>query len=237
MKKIVLKVGGSLLFDKDLAVRKESILKFTEIIKKAKNIKAVIVGGGKIARTYISAAREFNAGESLGDTFGIKVSRLNAMLLINALGDAAYPEPIESIKEARINSLWDKIFIAGGFVPGQSTTSVAFQIAESIKATNLIILTDVDGIYDKDPNKYEDAKRFSSMTIAELEKVIFGAADSNGKSQSAAGEYRIFDAVSMQIMKRNSIDVMLTHGEKWENLEKLLVDEDFANAVGTKILK
>ena len=45
-KSIVLKVGGSLLFDKDLTVRKDQIQNFASILKKAPNIAAVIVGGG-----------------------------------------------------------------------------------------------------------------------------------------------------------------------------------------------
>ena len=233
-KSIVLKVGGSLLFDKDLTVRKDQIQNFAAILKKAPNIAAVIVGGGKIARTYINAARLLEANESICDILGIGASRLNARLLIAALGDSAFPEPITSVQEARTSNLWGKMLVSGGFIPGQSTTSVAFEIAEAIHATDVIILTDVDGIYDKDPHQFPKATKFDSITIHDLENVIYGE---GGSSQSAAGEYRIFDAVSLQILKRNQLDVRLANGENHEELQKLLVDQDFAGTIGTKIIK
>lgn len=233
-KKIVLKVGGSLIFDKNLNILPEKIEKFAKTIKDAENIIAIIIGGGKLARTYIDSARHLKAGESLCDTFGIEVSRLNARLLITALGDRAYPEPITSLKEVRAFGLWKKILVAGGFIPGQSTTSVTFEIAESMQATDVIILTNVDGIYDKDPNKHSDAKKFNTISISKLESVIYGE---GGASQSAAGEYRILDAVSLQILKRSNLQVRLTNGENFDSLRKLLVDKAFDSDIGTKILR
>ena len=187
-----------------------------------------------MARNFIDSARDLGADESLCDTFGIKVSRLNARLLITALKDYAYPEPITSLEDVRAFSLWKKILVAGGFIPGQSTTSVTFEIAESVQATDVIILTNVDGVYDMDPKKNLQAKKFDEISILELEKVIYG---STGNSQSAAGEYRIFDAVSLQILKRNRIQVRLTNGEDFDSLRKLLVDKAFESNIGTKILR
>ena len=233
-KRILLKVGGSLLFDNNLEIREEIVKKFAQILKKAKSVVSVVVGGGKLARTYINAARTLQAGESLCDTFGIEVSRLNARLLISALEDDAYPEPITNLKEARSHALWNKILVAGGFVPGQSTTSVTFEMAEALKATDVLILTNVDGIYDKDPNKFPTASKFNEISISRLEEVIYGE---GGSSQSAAGEYRIFDAVSLQILKRSHLDVRLINGENFEELQQLLVAEDFDNFIGTKILR
>ena len=233
-KRILLKVGGSLLFDNNLEIREEVVKKFAQILRKAKSVVSVVVGGGKLARTYINAARTLHSGESLCDTFGIEVSRLNARLLISALEDRAYPEPITNLKEARSYALWNKILVAGGFVPGQSTTSVTFEMAEALNATDVLILTNVDGIYDKDPNKFSTASKFDEINIPKLEVVIYGE---GGSSQSAAGEYRIFDAVSLQILKRNHLDVRLINGENFEDLQKLLVAEDFENSIGTKILR
>lgn len=233
-RRIVLKEGGSLLFDDQNKIREKNFDEFVGILKEAPSVNAVIVGGGKLARTYIQAARALGASESLCDTFGIEVSRLNARLLITALQQRAFPEPITTLKEARENSLWEKILVAGGFVPGQSTTSVTFQIAEALNATDVIILTNVDGIYDKDPKKNPTAKKFDRITITELEKVIYGE---GGASQSAAGEYRIFDAVSLQILKRSNISVRLANGENFDQLKRLLVGQEFDAGIGTEILR
>ncbi|WP_457559114.1 UMP kinase [Candidatus Harpocratesius sp.] len=231
-RKIVLKIGGSLLFDSSLSLQLTKLSKIVEILQEAKNIAAIIIGGGKIARKYIQAARKLNANESLCDTFGIQASRLNALLLITALGSHAYPTVMTSPNDISQAALSQRILVSGGFIPGQSTTSVTFQIAETLEATDVIILTDVDGIYDKDPNKHPDAIKFDSLSISELEQVIYGT---GGKTQAAAGEYRIFDAVSLQILKRSRLQVRLTNGNNFSSLRSLLVEENFSSLVGTKI--
>jgi len=156
-KKIVLKIGGSLLYDEQLNIRKKIIDQFSELVKKSEIIGAIVVGGGLVARKFINIARYFNANESICDTFGIETSRLNARLLITALGEKCFPEPIKNLEDVRKYQLWDRILISGGFIPGQSTTSVTFEIAESLGATDILILTNVDGIFDKDPKKNSDA--------------------------------------------------------------------------------
>ncbi|HHE65389.1 MAG TPA: UMP kinase, partial [Bacteroidetes bacterium] len=208
------------------------------VVKKSQHVAAVVIGGGKIARKFIQAAREFQANESRCDTFGIQASRLNALLLITALDSRAYPVVIESPRSFNLNavtaSISQRIMVAGGFIPGQSTTSVTFQIAEMLEATDVIILTDVDGIYDKDPNKYQNAVKFDSIDISKLEEVIFG---NSSHKQAAAGEYRIFDAVSLQILKRSSFRVRLINGNDPNALQTLLVQENFTASFGTTVVK
>lgn len=232
-RKFVIKVGGSLLFAND-TFRIDQIQKFTEILKNSVYISAIIVGGGSIARTFIKTARGLGAGESLCDTFGIEVSRLNARLLITSFGEFAYPEPITTIEQARTASLFGKILIAGGFIPGQSTTSVTFEIAESLGATDILILTDVDGIFDKDPKKFPNAKKYDKITIDELEKIIVSE---GGGTQSAAGEYRIFDAISAQIFKRSSIKVRLMNGDNLQHIHAFFVEKQYDSKIGTEILR
>ncbi len=232
-KKIVLKMGGSLLFNDDLSIKLKYLLKLQDILKNSTNIKAIIIGGGIIARKYIQAGRHFNADESMSDTFGINVSRINAQLMQVILGERAYPKLITNLEEARFATLYDRILLAGGFIPGQSTTSVTFEIAEAINATDVIILTDVDGIYNKDPHLHPDAIKYDQLTITQLEEVIYGE---GGTSQSAAGEYRIFDAVSMQIFKRSSINVRLLNGTNFSELRALFIEQKYDASMGTKIL-
>ncbi len=234
IQKIVLKIGGSLLFDSDLNVRLDQVRKFASILQKSSDIIAVVIGGGKIARTYITAARKVGAGESLCDTFGIEVSRINARLLISALGDGAFSEPVRNLTEIRQFQHFHKIMVAGGFVPGQSTTSVTLQIAEALGATDVLVLTNTDGIYNKDPNKFADAVKYDTITIKELEKVILGG---GGATQAAAGEYRIFDAVSMQILKRSHFAVKFANGENLDELHTLLADRGSVSPIGTDIVR
>ena len=120
----------------------------------------------------------------------------------------------------------------GGLQPGQSTTSVALEVAEFIGAENLIILTDVAGIYDKDPKEFTDAKLLKHLNYNQLQKIILNMANDK---QAAAGEYRIFDAVSLQILKRSDIRVDVMSGKELNNFSKFWDGEK--DIKGTEISK
>ncbi|MFX1593469.1 MAG: UMP kinase, partial [Promethearchaeota archaeon] len=206
--KSVIKIGGSLLFTENKELDKEKVQKFCQIFKKMKysGTHVIVCGGGIIAREYIKAVRSFNGSEALCDIFGIYLSRINSKLLISAFQDFAYPLVPKSIEELSKALLFGKIVVMGGLQPGQSTTSVALEVAEFVKAEELVILTDVKGIYDKDPKRFDDAKLLKRLTYDELQEIII---DSSGDRQAAAGEYRIFDVVSLQILKRSNIKIRI----------------------------
>ncbi|MHA1192202.1 MAG: UMP kinase [Promethearchaeota archaeon] len=231
MKNIVIKIGGSLLFTEDLEINIQQIIKFCKVIKANQHYDKVIIvcGGGIIARNYISAIRSVHSNETSNDIMGIKISRINARLLMEVFGEIAFPEIPKQFGELAQALLFNKIIIMGGLQPGQSTTSVALEVAEFIDADQVVILTNVNGIYDKDPNKFDDAKLIKNLTLNKLQNLIIK--DSNEK-QAAAGEYRIFDAVSLQIMKRSKIKVYVVSGTNLDEFTKIWVGEsDFNGTV------
>lgn len=231
MKNIVIKIGGSLLFSEDLEINIQHIINFCKVIKANQHYDKIIIvcGGGIIARNYISAIRYVHSNETSNDIMGIKISRINARLLMEVFGEIAYPEIPEQFEELAIALLFNKIIIMGGLQPGQSTTSVALEVAEFIDADQVVILTNVTGIYDKDPNKFDDAKLIKNLTLDKLQNLILK--DSHEK-QAAAGEYRIFDAVSLQIMKRSKIKVNVVSGTNFDEFTKIWVgDSDFNGTV------
>jgi len=223
-KNIVIKFGGSLLFSEEGTVNYEKITEFCNIIK-SKNyydLIAIVCGGGKVARQYIRAIREFTDNEILCDLIGIDISRVNSQLMVAKLGEIAYSQVPKSIEElsTAINS--NKIVVMGGLQPGQSTTSVAMLVTEYLKAERLVILTDVDGIYDKDPNLFKDAKLIEKISYESLQKLIL---KSSIDTQASAGEYRIFDAVSLQILKRSNINVLVMSGKNLNQFHKFWNNE------------
>lgn len=232
-KSLVVKVGGSLLFKENGTINTQKISEFCEILKKDSNnfdSLVIVCGGGILARNYINAVREFGGNEALCDLFGIEVSRINGMLFISCLEALAFTQVPKTIEELSVAKLIKKIVVIGGLQPGQSTTSVAVEVAEYINAETLIVLTDVNGIYDKDPNKFKDAKLFKNINYDKLQEIIIG---SSGDNQAAAGEYRIFDAVSLQILKRSKIKVLVVSGKDLKEFKKFLNDEK--NIIGTVI--
>jgi uridylate kinase len=233
-KNIVIKFGGSLLFSEGGTINYEKITEFCDLIKNDRNYDSIVIvcGGGKIARRYIEAVREFTGNEILCDMIGIDISRINSRLIVANMKEFAYPQVPESFKELSTAIITSKVAVMGGLQPGQSTTSVAIQVAEFLKAERLIILTDVDGIYDKDPNVFDDAKLLRELNYDSLQKIIL---EISGDNQAAAGEYRIFDAVSLQILKRSNVVVSVISGSNLDQFKKLWNDEK-AN-VGTTITK
>lgn len=232
-KNLVIKIGGSLLFQDDMKINSEKISEFCKIIKEKRNEYgeiALICGGGTIARKYIAALRDFNRNEALCDLFGIEISRINSQLIIAGLEDNAYPLVPKSFEELSIARLFEKIIVMGGLQPGQSTTSVAVEVGEFINANEIIILTDVDGIYDKDPKKFKDAVLLDNLSYDDLLNNILR---SSNKNQAAAGEYRIIDAVSLQILKRSNIQAFIISGKDLIRLKKILNGEK--QTIGTII--
>ncbi|MFW9895553.1 MAG: UMP kinase [Candidatus Thorarchaeota archaeon] len=221
---IVIKLGGSLLFTDDNNIDVNKITEFTNLLKDNKNIGTIIIicGGGLIARKYINTVRSLGGSESTADIFGIEVSRINAKLLIASLENHAYPQVPKSIEELSLALLFKNIIVMGGLQPGQSTTSVALEVAEFIGAEEVVILTDVQGIFDKDPNRFDDAKLKEFLTYAELGELILNF---ENNKQAAAGEYRIFDFVSLQILKRSNIKVIVTSGKDLNQFKKILDGE------------
>lgn len=174
----------------------------------------VIAGGGNIARHYISHARSSGADESTLDELGIEVSRLNAKLLIYALQNRAYPHPPTTLQEVRHAVDSGQIVIAGGLHPGQSTNGTAALIAEKIKASEFLNATDVDGIYDSDPNKNKKAKKFKRIELRKLRSLLV-------HEDSIAGGYDLMDIVALKVIERSKIKTRVLKADI-KNLEKAI---------------
>ncbi len=222
--KIVVAIGGSILLeDYDCKKFKE----YSEILKSLSydHELFVVVGGGKPAREYINIVRNLGAGEAQCDDMGIDVTRINAKLLLTALGDSAYPKIPHNFQEAQEYSSHGKIIVMGGTEPAHSTDAVSAILAEFIQADKLINLTSVDGMYDKDPNKYDDAKLINEITAEEMLKVI-------SNKDTKAGTYEFFDMAAIQMIKRSSLETTIANGHDPQNLIKIIKNEK----IGTRII-
>lgn len=81
-----------------------------------------MVGGGGVARDYIGTARELGANEIELDDIGVDVTRLNARLLIAALGGDAAPSPAEDYEDAGEAMRRGDIAVMGAWSPGRRPT-------------------------------------------------------------------------------------------------------------------
>ncbi|MEK6944601.1 MAG: UMP kinase, partial [Thermoproteota archaeon] len=195
-KRIVIKLSGKVFGMDNTKTLKDYATFLVKISKICQPV--VVAGGGKIARHYISHARSSGADESTLDELGIEVSRLNAKLLIYALKNKAYPHPPTNLQEVRHAVDSGLIVVAGGLHPGQSTNATAALIAEKIQATVFLNATDVDGIYDSDPNKNKNAKKFKRIDLKNLRRLLM-------HEDFIAGGYDLMDIVALKVIERSKI--------------------------------
>ncbi len=188
----------------------------------------VVTGGGGLAREYISVARSLGAAEAFCDLIGIEVTRLNARLLISALGESAYPFPPASYQEALelAGDRGGKIVVMGGILPGQTTDTVAAVLAELARARLLVNASSVDGVYNKDPRQWEDAVRLERITPAEMVELAL-------KQGMGAGVNIPFDMLAAQIIERSNIPTRVIDGRQPQNILAAILE----NTGGTLIKK
>ena len=221
-KRIVIKLSGRIFGMDNVKVLKDYASFLVKISKICQPI--VVAGGGNIARHYISHARSSGADESTLDELGIEISRLNAKLLIYALKNKAYSHPPTTLQEVKHAVDDGLIVVTGGLHPGQSTNGTAALIAEKIKAEQFLNATDVDGVYDRDPNKYKRAKQFKRIELKNLKNMLVN-------EDSIAGGYDLMDIVALKIIERSKIKTRILKADI-KIIEKAIKGLD----VGTKIV-
>lgn len=221
-KRIVIKLSGKVFGMDNTKLLKDYA---TFLVKVSKSCQPVVVaGGGKIARHYITHARSSGADESTLDELGIEVSRLNAKLLIYALKNKAYPHPPTNLQEVRHAVDSGLIVVSGGLHPGQSTNATAALIAEKIQAAEFLNATDVDGIYDSDPNKNKNAKKFKRIDLKSLRRLLI-------HEDFVAGGYDLMDIVALKVIERSKIKTRVLKADI-KKLEKAIK----GTPVGTEIV-
>lgn len=217
-KNIVIAFGGSLLnFDKEYFEKFKRFV--TELSRESKIY--LVIGGGKTARNYIKFGREMGVSEEKLDWIGIDVTRLNARL-ISCILDANVTIP-ESVEDAINMDL--PVVVMGGTSPGHSTDTVAAELAYRSGADILLIATDVKGIYNRDPKKYDNAVLYDEMYVEDL-------IDRYGIEWRKAGENIVIDGPALDIIRKATYRVAVVDGRDIQNMEKAIKGNDF---IGTKI--
>jgi uridylate kinase len=221
--RIVIKLSGKVFSGEDGS---GDIKKFAAMLGElAARVQPVVVaGGGKVARHYIGIARGFGLDEASLDIMGIEVSRLNAKLLIAALGKKAHPGVPADLEQVTDAAASGKIIVTGGLHPGQSTNATAALIAEKVGAKRFVNATDVDGIYDSDPRSNKKAKLFTKITTKECRELL--------GENSMAGGYDLMDIVALKVIERSKIPTVVLRSEPAVIKGAILAGE----ASGTQII-
>jgi uridylate kinase len=203
--KVVVSIGGSVLAPDEGPSRVSEHAAVIEQLEAEGCTVAAVVGGGTIAREYIGTARGLGANEIALDEIGIAATRLNARLLIAALGDRAVQEPPTNYEQASATLRRGEVCVMGGVVPAQTTDAVSAALAEYVNADLLVYATSVPGVFTADPNEDETAERLPELSAEELVDVI-------SDIEMAAGSSAPVDILAAKVIQRSGMRAIVLDG-------------------------
>ncbi|NLJ94936.1 MAG: UMP kinase [Clostridiaceae bacterium] len=228
-KRIMLKLSGeSLAGKKSFGISDEQIQVYAKMIKQVHELGvelAIVVGGGNFWRGRTNP----NMNRVTADQIGMLATTMNAM----ALNDAILQTGIQSkvmnsiemprfvdlfVQNKAVDYLKEKnvlIFAGGTGNPFFSTDSAAALRAAEIGAEVVLKGTMVDGVYDKDPHQYADAKKYEEISLTEV----------------IAKDLKVMDSTAAALCRDNQIPMLVFSIEDPSNLVKILKGENLGTLV------
>lgn len=225
MKTFVVSLGGSVIVpDK---VDYDFIKRFKNLIGKLskKNRFVIVVGGGSTARKYIRPLQKEGVDEKICCLIGIGVTRLNARFMANFFGRKISSQSIpSSLKEVNNLLMKNNVVFAGGlrFEPDNTSDGTAASVANYLKA-DFANMTNVKGLYTKDPRKFKDAKFVKEISFDEFYKIT-------KKIKYEAGQHFVLDQHAAKIIREHKIKTVIV-GEDLRNFENYLKGKRFVGTV------
>ena len=235
-KRVLLKVGGeSLLGERPYGIDPQAAPRVAEQIKKiyVENVEiALVMGGGNIFRGV--AGEKNGIDRATADYMGMLATVMNGLALQDALEKIGVPTRVQSalqmpavaesfIRRRAIRHMQKGrvvILVAGTGVPYVTTDTGASLHGLELRCNVLMKATKVDGIYDKDPQKFPDAKRFKMLTFEDAIKM---------------DGIEVMDTAALAMCKENNMPVMVFELFKGENLVRAIRGEDVGTYVSNEV--
>jgi uridylate kinase len=219
MKRILIKLSGESLMSDEALIDKNKTKEIAKLIKRVRGMNievGIVIGGGNFFR-----------GRSNQDMYQLYVDNMGMLgTIINGIGlmDAFRNEGVDAIISTPfalldlktnytdlevLDKIKDNVVIFGGGTGhiGCSTDTAASHKASLIKADTIIKLTNVDGVYNKDPNKYSDAIMYDKLTHQEV---------------LDNPEIKVMDIPAVKECMDNNIDITVINFNDQENLIRVL---------------
>ncbi|MCK6598426.1 MAG: UMP kinase [Bdellovibrionaceae bacterium] len=230
-KRILLKLSGEALAGKSgTGINTTVIKQIAEDIAVAYKTGiqiGLVIGGGNIFRGIAASAEGMDRASS--DYMGMLATMINALALQDALEKEGIPTRVQSaiamaeiaepyIRRRAIRHLEKKrivIFGAGTGNPYFTTDTAASLRAMEINAQIIMKATKVDGIYDKDPNKFSDAKKFSQISYIDV----------------LNRGLQVMDSTAISLCMDNKLPIMTFDLMKKGNILKAVYGEDIGTIV------
>jgi uridylate kinase len=222
-KVVVMSLGGSLIIPDRINI---SYLKnFSKAIHKLvkKGYRFVIVtGGGKPARDYINTFRMIKCSEYDCGWVGILATRVNAFLVSGFLKTGC--KVPEHLKEVKHLIKKHKIVVCAGFKPGMTSDGDAANIAKMLKTGFMINLTNVNGLYNKDPRKFKNANLIPNISSKDFLKIM-------KKIGHKPGQNFVLDLEAAKVCYASNMKIFIMNGNNLRNFENLVLNKKFFGTV------
>jgi uridylate kinase len=225
-KTVIISLGGSLIVPDEIDWKfvkdfKKLIEKY--IKKKCKFI--IITGGGKICRKYQDAASKITQlTDDDRDWLGIHTTRLNAHFIRTVFRKYAHPRINKNPNDLEdFYNFKESILVAAGWKPGFSTDYDAILLAKYLGFTTVVNFSNIDYVYDKDPNKFKNVKKIENISWKDYRKMVGDKWD--------PGMNAPFDPIASKLAQEENIEVAIMNGKNLENLENYLEGRKFKGTI------
>ncbi|GAA7219174.1 UMP kinase [Helicobacter pylori] len=222
-KRVLVKFSGEALagdnqFGIDIHVLDHIAKEIKSLVENAIEV-GIVIGGGNIIRG-VSAAQGGIIRRTSGDYMGMLATVINAVAMQEALEHIGLDTRVQSaieIKEICESYIYRKairhlekgrvvIFGAGTGNPFFTTDTAATLRAIEIGSDLIIKATKVDGIYDKDPNKFKDAKKLDTLSY----------------NDALIGNIEVMDDTAISLAKDNKLPIVVCNMFKKGNLLQVI---------------
>lgn len=224
-KLIVISLGGSLIIPNKINIKILREFKKTILKNKRKYKFVVVCGGGKTARNYINGLEEeIPKKEYFQCLLGISATRLNARFMDYFFGKDADKLP-NDMKDVKDLLRFNDIVFCGAlrYAKNETSDSTSAKLARFFD-TDFINLTNVSGLYNRNPKKYRNAKFIPEISHKEFYRIT-------KKIKFKPGQHFILDKKAAKIIKNYNITTYIL-GPDMRNFDNLLNGRHF---VGTAI--
>ena len=216
--------------DQEFGISSDVITSYAKQIKEIADLGvevSIVIGGGNIFRGISGAAQ--GVDRVTGDHMGMLATVINSLALQNSIEKLGVPTRVQTAIEMpkvaepfikrRAQRHLEKgrvvIFGAGTGNPYFTTDTAAALRAIEMETDVVIKATKVDGIYDKDPVKYPDAKKYETVTYNEV----------------LAKDLKVMDATAISLCRENKLPIIVFNSLIEGNLKKVVMGEHIGTTV------
>lgn len=231
-RRVLLKLSGEALMGKHaFGIDSDVVNQIAREIKEIVSIGVqlgVVVGGGNIFRGVDASSRGLD--RTMADYSGMLATVMNALALLGALEDVgvvarvlsaleikAVAEPFIQRRAVRHLEKGRVVIFAGGTGNPFFTTDTAASLrAVEIGADVIIKATKVDGVYDRDPKKFPDAKMYKKISYTDV----------------LTKNLKVMDATAISLCRENLLPIVVFNLLKGGNIKGVICGQDIGTVVG-----